>query len=165
MDPISKADSTLAAPASCVNALFHEAHGCHRWHGATTSVGTTGATASAVCDDQAREARSHSHRPQRSVIDQHVTGSTLAVIPVGRPAHVPCMLSWESLGWQYMAPKISGHVYASVMLRSWEDRFGARLLVLGQDTMVLAVERRPRSGSALSVPALGAKLASRASLK
>ena len=74
-------------------------------------------------------------------------GADVALVPVGRPADVPCHMSWESLGWQYMTHKLSGYVYASVMLRSWEDRFGARLLTLGQDTMVVVVERRPGNRS------------------
>lgn len=79
----------------------------------------------------------------RPAVRESGTNAHVALFPVDRPADVPSWTGWSSLNWEYMQPVVRGNVYASAMLRSWEDRFGARLLVLGNDTMVLAVERSP----------------------
>jgi hypothetical protein len=48
----------------------------------------------------------------------------------------------------------TGATPLSAMMRSWEDRFGAKLFRLGFDRLVLAVERAPSTeASALAIAA------------
>lgn len=63
---------------------------------------------------------------------------SLLLVPVARPADVPAALGW----WGATNAQLTGGDVTAV-LRSWEDRFGATLVSLGVDTMVLQVARRP----------------------
>lgn len=79
----------------------------------------------------------------------------IGLVPATRPADVPYRVGWQGalnhfIGQnQQQAPAL-----LSVMMRSWEDRFGARLFRLGFDKMQFLVHRPPRSeSSALAIAA------------
>lgn len=61
----------------------------------------------------------------------------IGLVPVARPADVLPLIGW-------MASERPSLPIAAV-LRSWEDRFGARLLEIGSARIRLLVERPPRS--------------------
>lgn len=73
----------------------------------------------------------------------------LGLVPVERPADVPAVLGWAGM------IKSTEQVEAiSAVLRSWEDRFGATLVVLGFDELELSVAAPPRTpGRALVLAA------------
>jgi len=77
----------------------------------------------------------------RSAIREYGADVRIGLFPVPRPADVPCWTGWYSVNQPYAA--IPGYLFNSVILRSWEDRSGARLLKMGQDSMVVAVQRGP----------------------
>lgn len=60
----------------------------------------------------------------------------LGLLPVKRPADVPC-----AVGWMGPLNHFSDMGQLSAVLRSWEDRFGAALVELGFDTVTVAVAR------------------------
>lgn len=70
------------------------------------------------------------------------TGSAggLLLVPVARPADVPAALGWMGAANYDM----SGDDHAAV-LRSWEDRFGAALVGIGFDTLLVQVGQVPQS--------------------
>jgi hypothetical protein len=73
---------------------------------------------------------------------------SLALVPVTRGADVPVALGW------YGAVNHTNDIWKiSVVLRSWEERFGALLVELGFDTVSLIVRRPPRAEEALAVAA------------
>ena len=73
---------------------------------------------------------------------------SLALVPVIRGADVPVALGW------YGAVNHTNDIWKiSVVLRSWEERFGALLLGLGFDTMTVIVRRPPSPEQALAVAA------------
>jgi Domain of unknown function (DUF4253) len=76
----------------------------------------------------------------------------IGLVPVNRPADIPYRIGWQGAINHFMAG--DGPTLLSVMMRSWEDRFDARLFRLGFDTMQFLVSRPPRSeASALAVAA------------
>ncbi|MDQ0378885.1 DUF4253 domain-containing protein [Amycolatopsis thermophila] len=64
----------------------------------------------------------------------------LGLVPVERPADVPA-----ALGWTGMIKSTEDVAAISAVLRSWEDRFGATLIVLGFDELELSVAAPPRN--------------------
>lgn len=73
----------------------------------------------------------------------------LGLIRVKRPADAPA-----ALGWTGMLKSTDQLEAISAVLRSWEDRFGATLIVLGFDELELSVAAPPRSqGRALVLAA------------
>lgn len=73
----------------------------------------------------------------------------LGLVRVDRPADVPAALGWS--GMINTTDDIAG---ISAVLRSWEERFGARLVVLEFDALVLAVAKPPTTkGRALRLAA------------
>ncbi|MFD4195550.1 DUF4253 domain-containing protein [Amycolatopsis thermoflava] len=64
----------------------------------------------------------------------------LGLVPVERPADVPA-----ALGWTGMIKSTDEVAAVSAVLRSWEDRFGATLIVLGFDELELSVAAPPRN--------------------
>ncbi|MFC5061147.1 DUF4253 domain-containing protein [Actinomycetospora atypica] len=66
--------------------------------------------------------------------------SSLAVVQAGRPADVPLALQWSG------ACNYASHDLArlTAVLRSWEERFGALVLFMAPDTLLLSVARPPR---------------------
>ncbi|HKS45131.1 MAG TPA: DUF4253 domain-containing protein [Amycolatopsis sp.] len=94
-------------------------------------------------------------------VDPHAeagnTGSILArrgayrlgLVPVDRPADIPAVL-----GWTGMIKSTEQVAAISAVLRSWEDRFGATLIVLGFDELELSIAAPPRNqGRALVLAA------------
>ena len=76
----------------------------------------------------------------------------LGLVPAGRSADVPHRIGWP--GACNSARAGLGTAPLSVIMRSWEERFGASLLRLGYGTMEFFVERPPASeASALAVAA------------
>jgi hypothetical protein len=64
----------------------------------------------------------------------------LGLVPVTRPADIVAVLGWQG-AINHQEP---GDLRRwSVVLRSWEDRFGAMLVALGFDTMLLVAQRPP----------------------
>lgn len=63
----------------------------------------------------------------------------LGLVAAERPADVPA-----ALGWTGMIKSTDQVGALSAVLRSWEDRFGATLIVLGFDELELAVAAPPR---------------------
>lgn len=73
----------------------------------------------------------------------------LGLVAVDRPADIPA-----ALGWTGMIKSTDQVAAVSAVLRSWEDRFGATLIVLGFDELELSVAAPPRlQGRALVVAA------------
>ncbi len=70
----------------------------------------------------------------------------LALVPSHRGADVP-----TALGWGGPANYENDTALISVVLRSWEDRFGARLVALGFDELHLSVALPPPT-TALALP-------------
>jgi hypothetical protein len=73
----------------------------------------------------------------------------LGLVAASRPADVPAIVGWTgAINYYATAAPLA------CVLRSWEDRFGARLLHLGFDTMDLLIERPvPSHEAALAVAA------------
>ncbi len=69
--------------------------------------------------------------------------SRIALVPAGRPADVLPVLGWCPGDWADALPVPSPVGFAAV-LRSWEERFGARLFAMTHDEAYLLVERPPR---------------------
>ena len=67
------------------------------------------------------------------------TETRLALVPVHRGADVLTVL-----GWSGAANHVSRTAGLSAFLRSWEDRFGARLLRLGPDRVDISVAAPPQ---------------------
>ncbi|MDT7729169.1 MAG: hypothetical protein QOI21_5745 [Actinomycetota bacterium] len=85
------------------------------------------------------------------------TGSVLAahgeyrlgLVQTERPADIPAIL-----GWTGMIKSTDRVAELSAVLRSWEERFGATLIVLGFDALELSVSAPPRNQArALAVAA------------
>jgi hypothetical protein len=70
--------------------------------------------------------------------------SRIALVPADRPADVLPVLGWCPGNWGDAFPVPSPVGFAAV-LRSWEERFGARLLAIRYDKAYLLVGRPPRS--------------------
>lgn len=67
----------------------------------------------------------------------------ICLVPVARPADVIAATGWRATG-QFTSPPTG--VPAGAVLRSWEDRFGAQLLMLGPGAgLGLLVDRPPRT--------------------
>lgn len=62
----------------------------------------------------------------------------LGLVRVQRGADVPAAIGWA--GARRHLPDVAA---VSAVLRSWEDRFGARLMLLGADQIVLSVAAAP----------------------
>jgi hypothetical protein len=76
----------------------------------------------------------------RVALGQLTPPGRIGLVPAARPADVLARLGWQGTvnrGW-------SGAQLAAV-LRSWEDRFGARLLTVGFAEIRLLVSRPPRT--------------------
>lgn len=63
----------------------------------------------------------------------------IGLVPAARPADVLPLIGWMPSDWSVGAPPVAA------VLRSWEDRFGARLLEIGWAEIRLLVESPPRS--------------------
>ena len=63
----------------------------------------------------------------------------LVIVPVSRPADVPAALGWDGA----VNHGLSGSDI-SLVLRSWEERFGAVPMLMGFDTLTLQVSQPPQ---------------------
>jgi hypothetical protein len=80
---------------------------------------------------------------QRAV--EATASGRIGLVPADRPADVAYRTGWQGASNHFMGSREvqeQGPALLSVMMRSWEDRFDARLLRLGFDTMV---QRPPMS--------------------
>jgi hypothetical protein len=88
----------------------------------------------------------------------------LGLVPASRPADVPAAVGWSVFGTDFSGPDpLSPDFYLpgarslliGAVLRSWEERYGARLLRIGADAILqVLVERPPRTlESALTLAA------------
>ena len=68
---------------------------------------------------------------------QYTRDARIGLVPAARPADILPRLGW-------CTQSITGSELAAV-LRSWEDRFGARLLEVGFDEIRLLVSRPPQT--------------------
>lgn len=69
----------------------------------------------------------------------------LGLVAASRPADVPATVGWSVFGVDELGPAARS-LEISAVLRSWESRFGARLLRIGADaTLVVLVERPPQT--------------------
>lgn len=64
----------------------------------------------------------------------------LALVPAGRGADVP-----TAMGWCGPTNHENDTALISAVLRSWEDRFGARVVALGFDELHVSVAAPPRT--------------------
>ncbi|MEU0626162.1 DUF4253 domain-containing protein [Streptomyces sp. NPDC005989] len=70
--------------------------------------------------------------------DGWYAGSRLALVPARRSADIPAAIGWSGpVNYEEDTARLSA------VLRSWEDRFGIRVVVLGFDTLTLSVGRPP----------------------
>jgi len=76
----------------------------------------------------------------------------LGLVAAGRPADVPAAVGWSAFDTDFTSPDpMSGDFYLpgarslkiGAVLRSWEERYGARLLRLGADAIVQVLAERP----------------------
>lgn len=83
--------------------------------------------------------------PDPTAVQLEVDGGGLLLVPVGRPGDAPAALGW-------FGATDSGLTGAdiSAVLRSWEDRFGAVLVGIGFDTLVVQVGRLPETDAQLT---------------
>jgi hypothetical protein len=77
-----------------------------------------------------------------------VPASRIVLVPADRPADVVPVLGWCPGDWVYVFPVPCPVGFAAV-LRSREERFGARLFAMTHDEAHLLVERPPRTSSML----------------
>jgi len=76
----------------------------------------------------------------------------LGLVETNRSADILHAIGWMGAANHFISE--TGATPLSMMMRSWEDRFGARLFRLGFDTLVFAVERPASTGSsALAIAA------------
>ncbi len=75
----------------------------------------------------------------RRAVFQYTRDARIGLVPAARPADI-----LPRLGWGVANRDISGSELA-VVLRSWEDRFGARLLEVGLEDIRLLVSRPPQT--------------------
>lgn len=66
----------------------------------------------------------------------------LGLIPAARPADVLPLVGWIPSDWP------GGMLPTAAVVRSWEARFGARLLTIGPGRIQLLAERPPRTSAA-----------------
>jgi hypothetical protein len=77
----------------------------------------------------------------RAALDR-LPPSRIGLAVADRPADALAAMGWLAGNW------FEGIDQITAALRSWEDRFGARLLAVGHDEFKLLAERRPRDRSA-----------------
>lgn len=80
--------------------------------------------------------------------DEWLKGARGALVPARRGADIPAVLGWGG------ATNHTDAVQLSTILRSWEDRFGIRVVGLGPDLLTVSVAAPPRTtAEALAVAA------------
>lgn len=70
----------------------------------------------------------------------------LGLVAARRPADAPAVVGWSVFGVDWPGGPEARSLEIGAVLRSWETRFGARLLQIGSDAVLrVLVERPPRS--------------------
>jgi hypothetical protein len=75
----------------------------------------------------------------RRAVMQYTRPARIGLVPAARPADILPRLGWAGACNNRTASELA------VVLRSWEDRFGARLLEVGFDDIRLLVSRPPQT--------------------
>ncbi|MFE2876297.1 DUF4253 domain-containing protein [Streptomyces roseus] len=75
--------------------------------------------------------------------DGVLPGPRLALVPAGRGADVP-----TAMGWRGAVNHEGDTALLTAVMRSWEERFGARVVALGFDELHLSVAAPPPTDSA-----------------
>jgi hypothetical protein len=75
----------------------------------------------------------------RRALRQYTRGGRIGLVPATRPADILPRIGWAGAANNRMASELA------VVLRSWEDRFGARLLEVGYADIRLLVSRPPQT--------------------
>ena len=75
----------------------------------------------------------------RRAVMQYTRDARIGLVPAARPADILPRLGWAGACNNRTASELA------VVLRSWEDRFGARLLEVGFDDIRLLVSRPPQT--------------------
>ncbi|NEB52466.1 DUF4253 domain-containing protein, partial [Streptomyces griseus] len=70
--------------------------------------------------------------------DEWLGGARTALVPARRSADIPA-----AIGWSGPMNHENDVARLCAVLRSWEDRYDARVVVLGFDTMIVSVGRPP----------------------
>ncbi|WP_405508627.1 DUF4253 domain-containing protein [Streptomyces cyaneofuscatus] len=70
--------------------------------------------------------------------DSWLGGARMALVPARRSADIPA-----AIGWSGPMNHENDVARLCAVLRSWEDRYDARVVVLGFDTMIVSVGRPP----------------------
>ncbi|MEI7029524.1 DUF4253 domain-containing protein [Streptomyces pratensis] len=70
--------------------------------------------------------------------DSWLTGARMALVPARRSADIPA-----AIGWSGPVNHEGDVARLCAVLRSWEDRYDLRVVVLGLDTMIVSVGRPP----------------------
>ncbi|WP_324794157.1 DUF4253 domain-containing protein [Streptomyces cyaneofuscatus] len=70
--------------------------------------------------------------------DSWLGGARMALVPARRSADIPA-----AIGWSGPVNHENDVARLCAVLRSWEDRYDARVVVLGFDTMIVSVGRPP----------------------
>ena len=85
---------------------------------------------------------------QRQQILDSLPPAPIGLVPAGRPADVLPTVGWITFD-EFEEPFPANPVWIAAVLRSWETRFGARLLNVGPGAEIrLLAERPPRSAEA-----------------
>lgn len=79
--------------------------------------------------------------PRIRVAHKVAPEARIALVAAGRPADVLAVIGWGGLVNQPGLPLLQ----LTAVLRSWEDRFGARLIDVSHDAVRLLVDRPPRT--------------------
>ena len=82
----------------------------------------------------------------RAALEQTPPGR-IGLVPAERGADIPSRIGWAGATNHFIFEG-NGPLMLSVMMRSWEDRFGAQLFRLSFDEMVFLVRRPPSTESA-----------------
>ena len=70
--------------------------------------------------------------------DSPMAGMRMALVPARRSADIPAAIGWSGpLNHENDVARLCA------VLRSWEDRFGVRVVALGFDTLIVSVSRPP----------------------
>ena len=78
--------------------------------------------------------------PRIRVAHRATAEARIGLVAADRPADVPAVIGWEPL-----YPRGESLLPLTAVLRSWEDRFGARVIDVGFADLRLLVERPPRT--------------------
>ncbi|MFE1869361.1 DUF4253 domain-containing protein [Streptomyces sp. NPDC059496] len=114
--------------------LLQDASGSEEWWGGELDPGMMSDPGDHRAEDVLRALW------ESAVIGPWLESPRLALVPVGRPADVPA-----AIGWSGPVNYVDDVARLCAVLRSWEDRFGARVVALSYARLDLSVAAPPRS--------------------